>query len=57
MSILRIVPETQAAERRMWNSNPSEETRVTKADGVEEVEVEVEALEASAAVEAALSIE
>jgi len=32
-SILRIVPETQAAERRTWNSKPSEETKVTNADG------------------------
>jgi hypothetical protein len=26
------VPETQAAERRTWNSKPSEEMRVTKGD-------------------------
>lgn len=29
-----MVPETQAAERRTWNSNPSEEMRVTNGDGV-----------------------
>jgi hypothetical protein len=28
----RIVPETQAAERRTWNSNPSEDTRVTNGE-------------------------
>jgi hypothetical protein len=36
----RIVPETQAAERRTWNSKPSEEMRVTKGGGVVVVEVE-----------------
>lgn len=29
-----MVPDTQAAERRMWNSNPSAETRVTNGEGV-----------------------
>lgn len=28
----RMVPEMQAAERRMWNSKSSEDTSVTKAD-------------------------
>ena len=28
-----MVPDTQAAERRMWNSKPSEEMSVTKGDG------------------------
>ncbi len=42
-SIRRIVPETQAAERRTWNSKPSEEMSVTKGDGVVMVEVVVEA--------------
>lgn len=30
----RIAVDTQAAERRTWNSKPSEETRVTKGEGV-----------------------
>ncbi len=47
-SIRRIVPETQAAERRTWNSKPSEEMSVTKGDGVVMVEVEVEAESTSA---------
>lgn len=38
LSIRRIVPETQAAERRTWNSKPSEETSVTKGEGEEEEE-------------------
>jgi hypothetical protein len=33
-SIRRIVPETQAAERRMWNSKPSDEISVTSGEGV-----------------------
>ncbi len=33
LSMRRIVPETQAAERRTWNSKPSEETSVTKGEG------------------------
>ena len=33
-NILRIVPEMHAAERRTWNSKPSEDTNVTKAEGV-----------------------
>lgn len=33
-SILRIVPETHAADRRTWNSKPSEEMRVTNGEGV-----------------------
>ena len=28
----RIVADTQAAERRMWNSKPSADTRVTKGE-------------------------
>jgi hypothetical protein len=28
-SMRRMVPEMQAAERRTWNSKPSEDTRVT----------------------------
>lgn len=40
LSILRIVPETQAAERRRWNSKPSEEMRVTKGEGVVEGSVD-----------------
>jgi hypothetical protein len=35
-----MVPETQAAERRTWNSKPSEEMRVTNGDGVVESDVE-----------------
>jgi len=37
-----MVPETQAAERRRWNSKPSEEMRVTNGDGVPVSKVEVE---------------
>jgi hypothetical protein len=39
----RIVPETHAAERRTWNSKPSEEVSVTKGGGVVVLAVEVEA--------------
>jgi hypothetical protein len=46
-----MVPETQAAERRTWNSKPSEEMRVTKGDWVEAVD----AVEGSAVEETALS--
>ncbi len=28
------MPDTQAAERRTWNSKPSEDTRVTNGEGV-----------------------
>ena len=31
-SIRRIVPDLTAADRRMWNSKPSEDTRVTYGD-------------------------
>jgi hypothetical protein len=37
----RIVPETQAAERRTWNSKPSEEMSVTNGEGVVVVDGEV----------------
>lgn len=33
-SMRRKVGDTHAAERRTWNSKPSEETRVTKGEGV-----------------------
>lgn len=48
-----MVPETQAAERRTWNSNPSEEMRVTNGDGVVGEEGEKEG---SAVVEDGLSL-
>ena len=33
-----MVPEMQAAERRTWNSKPSEDIRVTKGDGFDSEE-------------------
>lgn len=46
------MPETQAAERRTWNSKPSDEMSVTKGEGALEFDVEA----GSAVVARALSV-